>query len=64
MVRVGIDRIEEYLDLFQGKRVGLITNPTGVNSCLESTIDILNKHTNLVALFSPEHGIRGDYKQV
>ena len=60
MVRVGIDRIEEYLDLFQGKRVGLITNPTGVNSCLESTIDILNKHTNLVALFSPEHGIRGD----
>ncbi len=60
MVKTGIDRIFDYLDLFEGKRIGLITNPTGVNKDLVSTIDILNEYTNLVALFSPEHGIRGD----
>ncbi|MCU4162907.1 exo-beta-N-acetylmuramidase NamZ family protein [Carboxylicivirga caseinilyticus] len=47
----------------QGKRVGLITNPTGVNSQLISTIDILHETplVNLVALYGPEHGVRGDY---
>lgn len=45
-----------------GKRVGLITNPSGVNSRLESTIDILRRApgVKLVALFGPEHGIYGD----
>jgi uncharacterized protein YbbC (DUF1343 family) len=45
-----------------GKRVGLITNPSGVNRNLESTIDVLRAATNvkLVALFGPEHGIYGD----
>lgn len=59
-VKVGIDRINEYLSLFDNQRVGLITNPTGIDSQLHSTIDILNEKTNLVALFSPEHGVRGD----
>lgn len=47
----------------KGKRVGLITNPTGIDSNLKSTIDILNEAegVELVALFSPEHGIRGNY---
>lgn len=47
----------------KGKRVGLITNATGVNSKLVSTIDILNlsSNVNLVALYGPEHGVRGDY---
>lgn len=46
----------------QGKRVGLITNPTGVDSELRSTIDILNQApgVKLTALYSPEHGVRGD----
>lgn len=50
----------------QGKRVGLITNPTGVNSHLVSTIDILTSAeaqaagVTLTALFAPEHGVRGD----
>lgn len=60
MVKTGIDLIDKYRYLFTGKRIGLITNPTGVNSELKSTIDILNEETNLVALFSPEHGVRGD----
>ncbi len=46
----------------QGKRVGLITNPTGVDNNLKSTVDILNEApgVKLVALFGPEHGVRGD----
>ena len=45
-----------------GKRVGLITNPTGVDNNLKSTVDILHEAAgvNLVALFGPEHGVRGD----
>jgi uncharacterized protein YbbC (DUF1343 family) len=59
-MKLGIDQIDKYMHLFEGKRVGLITNPTGVNSELESTIDILHRKVNLVRLFSPEHGVRGD----
>ena len=45
-----------------GKRVGLITNPTGVDNNLKSTVDILHeaKGVELVALFGPEHGVRGN----
>ncbi|MDE6484198.1 MAG: DUF1343 domain-containing protein [Duncaniella sp.] len=62
-VTPGIERLEE-MDFapLRGKRVGLITNPTGVDRTLRSTIDILNDapDVELVALFSPEHGIRGN----
>lgn len=46
----------------QGKRVGLITNPTGVDNNLKSTVDILAEApgVELVGLFAPEHGVRGD----
>ena len=46
----------------QGKRVGLITNPTGVDNNLKSTVDILNEApgVKLVGLYAPEHGVRGD----
>jgi len=45
-----------------GKRVGLITNPSGINSRLETTIEVLRQApgVKLVALFGPEHGIYGD----
>jgi uncharacterized protein YbbC (DUF1343 family) len=45
-----------------GKRVGLVTNPSGVDRYLKSTIDILFEapEVNLVALYGPEHGVRGD----
>lgn len=48
--------------LLEGKRVGLTTNPTGVDSNLKSTIDILweAENVNLVALYGPEHGVRGN----
>lgn len=60
MVKVGIEQKEAYHDLLKDKRIGLISNPTGCNFEFLSTIDILNKDYQLVALFSPEHGIRGD----
>lgn len=60
MIKFGIENIERYMDLFNGKKIGLITNPTGVNDDFQTTIDILNEKTQLVALFSPEHGVRGD----
>jgi len=46
----------------QGKRVGLVTNPTGIDNKLKSTVDILNEApgVELVALFGPEHGVRGN----
>ena len=53
--------LHDRLDLVHGKNVGLITNPTGVNRELVSDVDLL-VHTpgvHLVALFGPEHGIRG-----
>ena len=59
----GIDVLEaRNFDILKGKRVGLITNPTGVDSNLRSTVDILHeaKGVSLVALFAPEHGVRGD----
>lgn len=46
----------------QGKRVGLLTNPSGVDNNLVSTIDILAQAegVKLNALYSPEHGVRSD----
>lgn len=45
-----------------GKRVGLITNPTGVNRRGQSSVDLLRSApgVKLVALFAPEHGLRGE----
>ena len=62
-VMTGIDVLEQQaFKCLQGKRVGLITNPTGVNRHLVSTVDVLNNApgVNLVALYGPEHGVRGD----
>lgn len=59
-VKLGIDNIDRYMDIFENKKVGLITNPTGMDSNFNSTIDLLNERANLVVLYSPEHGVRGD----
>ena len=55
---LGIERVDEFKEVFEGKRVGLITNPTGIDGNFKSSIDILREKTNLVGLFSPEHGVR------
>lgn len=61
-VLLGIDVLKkEKFHLLQGKKIGLITNHTGVDSKGVSTIDLLHQAPGikLLALFSPEHGIRG-----
>jgi uncharacterized protein YbbC (DUF1343 family) len=58
----GIDALaRDGFKLLQGKRIGLITNQTGKDAGGRRTIDLLFNAPNLklVALFSPEHGIRG-----
>ncbi len=62
-VKLGIEVLQERnFDILRGKRVGLICNATSVDSKLNSTIDILHQapEVNLVALYGPEHGVRGD----
>ncbi len=64
-VLLGIDIIEKNnFSILEGKRVGLITNHTGLNSKLKSTVDLFYKAKNfkLVSVFSPEHGFRGIFK--
>ncbi len=61
-VKPGIEVLRERgFDILQGKRVGLVTNPTGVDSRLRSTIDILYGNVDLRLLFAPEHGVRGEF---
>ena len=63
VVKPGVETLRESgFEALKGKRVGLITNPTGVDNSLKSTIDILHEapEVELVALFAPEHGVRGD----
>ena len=56
----GADQPERLDAPLSGQRVGLMTNPTGINHDLRSTIDLLHARFRLTALFAPEHGIRGD----
>ncbi len=62
-VKPGIEvLIEKRLDLIRGKKVGLITNPSGVDAGLRSSIDLLREAEGfeLMALYGPEHGARGN----
>ena len=62
-VRSGLEVfLDEGLPVIAGRRVGLITNPTGVDRGLRSGVDLLRRSdaVELVALFGPEHGVRGE----
>ena len=62
-VDLGIDVLEKSdYAMLRGKRVGLITNQTGINSQGTPTRALLFKHCNLVALYTPEHGLDGTEK--
>ena len=63
VVKTGIDVLQSNgFKQLQGKKVGLVTNPSGLNNQLVSTVDILANApgVELVALYGPEHGVRGD----
>lgn len=61
-LRTGAERTEEYLPLLKGKRVGMVINQTSIvgeeHTCLLDTL--LNLNVNVVKVFAPEHGFRGD----
>lgn len=62
-VKPGIEVLRDRgFEGLKGKRVGLITNPSGVDNKLKSTIDILHQAegVELKGLYAPEHGVRGD----
>lgn len=65
-VQTGLEVLRsEAFGFLRGKKVGLITNPTGVDSRLESSIDIFYQAQKdglltLAGLYAPEHGVRGN----
>ena len=62
-VKLGVEVfLEKHLDLVKSKRLGLITNPTGTDSNLTSTITLFSNTPgiHLAALYGPEHGVRGE----
>lgn len=63
VVKTGIEVLRDRgFEGLVGRKVGLVTNPSGVDAQLNSTIDILYNApgVDLVALYGPEHGVRGD----
>jgi beta-N-acetylhexosaminidase len=63
VVRTGLEvLVERGHPLVDGRRIGLITNPTAVDRDLRSVIDLLHRDArfDLVHLYGPEHGVRGD----
>lgn len=64
-VKNGIDRLEHFLDGLKRARVGVITNHTGLTAEREPLIDRLRRlGITIGALFSPEHGIRGQLDEL
>lgn len=62
-VKLGVEIfLEKHLDLVESKRIGLITNQTGVDSNASSIINLFanTPGIQLEALYAPEHGIRGE----
>jgi len=62
-IKTGADNFEKYLPLLKGKRIGIVTNQTGiitVNGKTENIVDFLvSQKTDLKKIFAPEHGFRG-----
>jgi len=60
MVALGIDRLRTFDSAFEGKRIGLITNYSGVDSRLVDDMTVFHEAGyNVVRLFTPEHGMYG-----
>ena len=62
-LKLGIERLSEYREVFAGKRVGLITNQTGIDAEGTPSAVLLSRAAQLTVLFSPEHGIQGNERE-
>ncbi len=51
---------EGHLSLLKEKKVGLLTNHTGVDSRMRSTLELFIENADVTAIFSPEHGLKGE----
>lgn len=56
----GLDRLDAVEARLQGKRIGLMTNQTGIDRSFRTAIDLIHARLRLTALFAVEHGIRGN----
>ncbi|HEY0177181.1 MAG TPA: exo-beta-N-acetylmuramidase NamZ domain-containing protein, partial [Pedobacter sp.] len=56
----GAEQTEKYLPLLKGKRVGMVVNPTSVIGQVTSVDSLIKVGVNIVKIFGPEHGFRGD----
>ena len=61
-ITTGAERIAQYLSLIQGKRVGMVVNHTSVVGTGQTHLldTLLKQHINVVKVFAPEHGFRGN----
>jgi len=61
-VKTGLEVLAKRPDLVRGMNVGLITNPSGVDGNLDPSVEVVRRipGMKLVALYAPEHGIRGE----
>jgi len=59
-ILTGAAQTEKYLPLLQGKRVGMVVNPTSVIGKATVVDSLLKVGVNIIKIFGPEHGFRGD----
>ncbi|AOM76356.1 exo-beta-N-acetylmuramidase NamZ domain-containing protein [Pedobacter steynii] len=60
VIRTGAEQTEKYLPYLKGKRIGMVVNPTSVIGKETSVDSLLELGVNIVKIFGPEHGFRGD----
>lgn len=60
VIRTGAEQTEKYLPYLKGKRIGMVVNPTSVIGKETSVDSLLKLGVNIVKIFGPEHGFRGD----
>lgn len=59
-IKTGADNSEKYLSILKGKKVGIVTNQTGILSDKSHLVDfLLEKKINIQKIYAPEHGFRG-----
>lgn len=59
-IKTGAEQTELYLGLLKGKRVGMVVNPTSVIGKSTTVDSLLKRGVNIVKIFGPEHGFRGN----
>jgi uncharacterized protein YbbC (DUF1343 family) len=59
-IRTGAEQTEKYLPLLKGKRVGMLANPTSVIGNKHLVDSLMKLGVNIVKVFGPEHGFRGN----